>query len=84
MVLLEQGKYEAPLRRQHARIEKRSYSAIVVLSDYEVRGTMMLKGAPDGVAALTSGVVGIFSGYQRAAYDCLAGPTLPHRPEWRW
>ena len=53
MVLLEQGKYEAPLRRQHARIDKRSYSAIVVLSDYEVRGTIMLKGAPDGVAALT-------------------------------
>ncbi len=74
MVLLEQGRYEAPLRRQHARIEKRSFSAIVVLSDYEVRGTIMLKGAPDGCRT-DSGTVGIFSGDQCAAYDAWRDQT---------
>ena len=52
-VLLEQGKHEAPLRRQNARVEKRSYSAFAVLGDYEIQGTLMLSGSPDPVRALS-------------------------------
>ncbi len=52
-VLLEQGRHEAPLRRQNVRVEKRSYSAIVFLNEYEIRGTLMLKGAPEAALALS-------------------------------
>jgi hypothetical protein len=51
-VLLEQGKHEAPLRRQNALVEKRSYPAFLVLGNYEIRGNLMLKGAPEVVGAL--------------------------------
>jgi hypothetical protein len=59
-VLLEQGKHEAPLRRQNARIDKRSFTAVVVLNDYEIRGTLMLKGVPDEVAALSRELAAFF------------------------
>ena len=52
-VLLKQGIHEDPMRRQHALIEKRSHTAFAVVSNYELRGNLMLKGGPDAIGALT-------------------------------
>jgi hypothetical protein len=52
-VLIEQDKHEAPLRRQHALVEKRSHSTFAVVGNYELRGNLMLKGSPDTIGALT-------------------------------
>jgi hypothetical protein len=52
-VLLEQDKHEAPIRRQHALVEKRSHTAFAVVGNYELRGNLMLKGAPDAIGAIT-------------------------------
>jgi hypothetical protein len=51
-VLLEADKHEAPLRRQHTVIEKRPHDALVLVGDYEVHGTIMLRKVSDLIAAL--------------------------------
>jgi hypothetical protein len=46
-VMIESTVHEAPLRRRHGFIEKRPQSALVLMAEYEIRGTYMLKGSAD-------------------------------------
>jgi hypothetical protein len=46
-VMIESTVHEAPLRRKHSFIEKRPQSALVLMAEYEIRGTFMLKGSAD-------------------------------------
>ncbi len=48
-VLIESTLHEAPLRRKHGYIEKRPQSALVLMAEYEIRGTFMLKGSADSL-----------------------------------
>ncbi len=51
-VLLDTGKHEAPVRRHHTRVEKELHEALVLVGDYEIRGTLMLRKSSDLIAAL--------------------------------
>jgi hypothetical protein len=46
-VLLESDTHEAPMRRRHSFVEKRAQRALVLMTDFEIRGTFMLKGSAD-------------------------------------
>ena len=59
-VLLDQSKHESPARRQHAFVEKRSHAAFVTLGNYELQGTLLLKGSPDAVGALAGELSDVF------------------------
>jgi hypothetical protein len=48
-VMIESTVHEAPLRRKHGYIEKRPQSALVLMAEYEIRGTFMLKGSADSL-----------------------------------
>jgi hypothetical protein len=53
IVLLEPDKHEAPHRRAHAFVPKDSRAALILLGDYEIRGTFMfLKGPLDAIRSL--------------------------------
>jgi hypothetical protein len=55
-VLLETDKHEASHRRGHAFVPKDSRAALILLGDYEIRGTFMLsKGAMDAIRSLRLG-----------------------------
>lgn len=51
-VLLETGKHEAPVRRQHTWVEKELHEALLLVGDYEIRGTLMLRKSSDVVTAV--------------------------------
>ena len=51
-VLLESETHEAPMRRRHSFVEKRAQRALVLMADFEIRGTFMLKGPVDSMVAL--------------------------------
>jgi hypothetical protein len=51
-VLLQSDTHEAPLRRKHAFVEKRPQRALVLMADFEIHGTFMLKGSADSLMAL--------------------------------
>jgi hypothetical protein len=53
VVLLDRGHHEAPMRREHATVKKKSWGAFLVVGDYEIRGKLMLKGSTDVVNAMT-------------------------------
>jgi len=59
-VLFDPKTHEAPMRRRHAFVEKRPQSALVLLADYEIRGTFMLKGSPDSLLVLQHGLSTFF------------------------
>jgi hypothetical protein len=48
-VLIESMTHEAPLRRRHSYVEKRPQSALVLMTEYEIRGTFMLRGSADSL-----------------------------------
>jgi hypothetical protein len=51
-VLIESSAHEAPMRRMHSYVEKTPKTALVLLGDYEIRGTFMQRGSSDGLQVL--------------------------------
>jgi hypothetical protein len=51
-VLLERDQHEAPLRRKYALLPKNAREALVLLGEYEIRGTFMISGTFDVLPAL--------------------------------
>ena len=76
LVLLEQGKHEAPIRRQHALVDKRTYAAFAVVGNYELRGKLMLKGAPDVIGTLTRELSSFFP-LTNIRLSMVGGPAEP-------
>jgi hypothetical protein len=50
--LLERDQHEAPLRRKYALLPKNAREVLVLLGDYEIRGTFMTTGTFDVLPAL--------------------------------
>jgi hypothetical protein len=53
VVLLDRGRHEAQMRREHAVVKKKSCGAFFVVGDYEIQGKLMLKGSTDVLSAMT-------------------------------
>jgi hypothetical protein len=77
-VILTDERHEAPLRRKYALVEKQSHNVFVLLTDYEVRGTVMLGRSLDPVLILNSGASSFFAvvGASVSSVDG-KGPPVP-------
>ena len=60
LLLLEQDKHEAPMPRRPANVEQRSHSVFVLVSDHDIRGTLMLKGTTDFIGAFAGELTAFF------------------------
>jgi len=52
LAILTSAKHEAPEKRQNSYSAKDQYEAFVAIADYEINGTMHLKGNPDATTFL--------------------------------
>jgi hypothetical protein len=60
LLLLEPNKHEAPLRRRPANVEQRFHSVFVLVSDHDIRGTLMLTGTSDFIGAFAGELTAFF------------------------
>ncbi|MCC7083730.1 MAG: hypothetical protein IT427_01840 [Pirellulales bacterium] len=68
---LTSATHEAPERRRFAYVEKRKKKAFVIAQNYEIQGSLSLKGTPEAVAAL---------GQELGSYFPVADATVRHVP----
>jgi hypothetical protein len=63
--------HEAPEKRRYAYVEKRKKKAFVIAQNYEIRGTLSLKGTAEAVAAL---------GQELSSYFPITDANIRHAP----
>jgi hypothetical protein len=59
-VALSGSKYEAPDKRRYAFADKKHCTCFVIAADYEIEGTLGLKGSVDPIVALNSELADFF------------------------